>query len=223
MIHWWTRLRALWRHALKLWENRRMPLTLETMTDDDVALIQRQADVDGEPLDHWVRNRLLGSVTPLTRGQVNPHIRPVLEQMRKGLDAVDLALGEDADEDTIAGHGASTVFGLLPVAVPTDAPPGAPPPPAAPASTMHSRVQGSGQGVGPLATTERVDGHPCSHLARRYLANFTANDCQGTCECKARGGGESVCNWPPGSAQSCSYFSPKRRPVPNQHLMPRQG
>lgn len=220
MKRWWIRLRAIWRYALKLWENRRMPLTLENLSDTDVALFQRQADVAGEPLQDWAKNRLLEAVTSLTHGQVNPQIDATVGAMRRELDAVDLALGDDLDEDVIAGHGASPIFGLLPVPQPVAPPPGAP---QAALTEAHARVAGSGQGVGPLASTEQVDGHPCVHLARRYLGNFNANDCQGTCTNKARGGGESVCNWPPGSAGACSYFGPKMRPVQRPHAMPRQG
>lgn len=207
------RIAAILRYAWKLWKNESdaMPLTIEILTSEDVALLQRQADIEGTPLEHWARNHLLAGVSPAARAQVAPHLAPSLNGALRSLDAVDLAFGDDdaVDPSGTMTEGASTIFGTPPVRGPE------------PGSEAHARVKGTALGNGPLATSGQVDGHPCRHLARRYLANFNANDCQGTCESKKRG--ESVCTWPAGAARNCAYFEAKRLPVPPPSPMPRQG
>jgi len=201
---WLRRVFAILRHAFNLWKADIMPLTLESITDHELALFQRQSDLEGIPLESWVRNRLLGGVSKMAQAGTRPATpqENALTAASLGMDAVDLAFQAD-DENP---EGAAPVF---PASM------------RAGESEAHARVKGSGQSPGPLATVERVDGHPCKHLERRYLANFTANDCQGTCGSPQRG--ESVCTWPPGAARNCAYFGPKMRPVPPPSLMPRQG
>lgn len=209
---WLRQIAALARYCLKLWKRNTMPLTIESLTPGDIAALERQSDVDGIPLDQWIRNRLLSGVSATVRGQVNPQLGSALTSAALGLDAVDQFFEDDGgDPSGTSTEGGSTVFGLLPVTGGAQSA----------ASEAHARTKGSGQAAGPIATVERVDGHPCAHLERRYLANFTANDCQGTCGSPRRG--ESVCTWAAGSASNCAYFQPKRRPVPMQPTLPRQG
>lgn len=185
-----------------------MPLTLESLTDADVAAIQRQSDVDGVPLEHWVRNTLLRAVRPDVLAQIRPSSSAIEDTLR-GTDAVDALLEDERDPDPAdtVREGGSVLFGV---------------PPAPSVTTeVHARTRGGALGTGPIATTEQVTSHPCRHLLRAIPPGFTANDCQGTCSHPGRNG--SVCTWPANVARNCHAFSGKVLPRPPPASMPRQG
>lgn len=214
------RLFAIARYALKLWKAQSMPLTLDTITESDLRVIQRQADLDGIPLEHWARNQLLKGCSPTAVQYGRPASVAAVDNTLRGMDAVDaIFAAEDGPVDpnrpVVDGDG---ILFTVPDREPAPEPEPAPAP--APATEVHGRVKGPSL-QGPIAATEQVEGHPCRHLHKGTPTNFAATACQGTCKAPSRDG--NPCNWAPSFAQGCPYFVGKVKPTPPKSPLPRQG
>lgn len=61
-----------------------------------------------------------------------------------------------------------------------------------------------------MPTPPAVSGHPCKNLNPQIPANFTANECQGSCTSKKPGFSGRPCYWSALAAKGCDGFEPKR-------------
>lgn len=195
----WTRFWRIMRVAYRHWRLKLMPLDLD-LADEEIAALTIEADRRGTTPKALARELILRSL-PQREFSASEGAK-ALDTGRA--DAVDqeLDLGERLDD--------GGMFPLPPEAAqPRNADPA---PPAVNYAEVHGRTQTPQHATQPLAQTERVTSHPCTHFSDEQHPSFSASASPGMCKHKNRLGG--MCNWPPSAARGCGDFNPKRRLLP---------